>query len=251
MAFEDSPQKMPSRAKGKNSDDVDYYEQDPSALTDAHTDATSEEDGTTPFELLQIVQGEVKELDESNAKAMEDKERRNRARRERRQQQKLLREKERLLAAQGVAEASAKIGEMVHGTASINATGTYGPPVRTGRSFPTAYSQPASGAAYITANSSAHLPHESVPLRPVGTIPNPLAPHGNSAKSHEPVCSLCKTRHGMSACPAVQTLADLKALRVKLLNSNEYSSEGVSTGYQKAPSVILMASADVRPSMSR
>jgi hypothetical protein len=212
MAFEDSPQKRPTKGKGKEPDDVDYREQDPAGLTDAHTDVTSEDD-ETHIQLLDIVRGEVNELQQATIEAMEAKERKNRIRREQRAQKKLLREEELRLGAQYAAKASAANQEMIDRLTSSrpNGVGNYNPPIGP--------STLPSGPVYAPANDTMTQPSNEA-MFPSAPAPVPKPPR-TELPIREPLCSLCEKRHGVNECSAVQSLDNLKGWRLKLLKTKD------------------------------
>jgi len=226
---------------------VDYHEQDPGSLTDAHTDATSEDDGTH-IQLLSLVQGEVNELERATTEAMEAKERKNRIRREKRAQQKLLREEELRLGAQYAAKASAANQEMIDRITSSrpNGVGNYNQP--TGPStLPTVHPHKTpSGPVYTPANDIVTQPSNATTF-PSAPKPAPKPPL-TELTIREPLCSLCEKRHGLNECSAVQSLDNLKVWRLKLLNTKD-SEDKVSMN----PTLqygILIVSADARSSVS-
>jgi hypothetical protein len=216
MAFEDSPQKRPTKGKGKEPDDVDYREQDPGGLTDAHTDVTSE-DEETRIQLLNILQGEVNELQQATIEAIEAKEKKNRIRREKRAQQKLLREEELRLGAQYAARASAANQEMIDRITSSrpNGVGSHNLPAGP-TTLPTAHAhQMPSGPA----NDNVTRPSNE-PMFPSAPASAPKPPR-TEVPIREPLCSLCDKRHGVNECSAVQSLDNLKVWRLKLLKTKD------------------------------
>jgi hypothetical protein len=260
MAFDDSPQKQqPAKGKGKGaeSDDVDYYEQDPGVLTDAHTDATSE-DEEMRIQSLNIVQGEVNELQQATIEAIEAKEKKNRIRREKRAQAKFLRAENMHLALQHAAKASAANQEMIDRLTSShpNGLGSHNPLAGPGStlSAPQVPQQLSSAALYTPASTTMAQPPRGTtfPLAPVPAPPPARATlpvlQEDVTKFRDPLCSLCKTRHGVNICPAVQTLDDLKVLRVKLLNSNDPSEDKVRVD-PKITIDLFIVSTDVRSSV--
>lgn len=227
MEFEESPQKRPAKGKQSDLEDVDYHEADPTAHADAHADATSDE-GAPPMELINGIQGEVKELHQLTIEAQAEKERKLRLRREQRERLKLRKQEEQRLAAVVSQTMMDEIATPYANDATgvriaLNAATTtkiqsgMAQPART-PSVPHAYHIPQQINAAINTLLPASRPSPIFPTVS-GTAAQPSA--RNVPQTFEPVCRLCGTRHGLQECPAVSSIDDLKALRERLLRSNE------------------------------
>lgn len=215
MDFEDSPQKTQPKSKKIVQEDNDYNEPG----LDANTDATSDDEPYTVS--LAFVHEELMELNHSAMGQQEALELKARIHREQRQRRKELMQEQQRLAAHHTAQAFAanqamieKLAAQGQGTISMTI-----PPAGQSQQLPASLSYNP-----FAPSTASQVPRTTyVPAKP-SMSSNPRNTAQEAVISHEtiePVCKICETRHGLNACPAVRTINDLKALRLRLLQSNE------------------------------